>query len=208
MGIFVNKLWIETDIGENYISFTDKILNKAKNEMNGIVSVNSDEEIFWADEIKKYKDVPDKRLKIALANLPIPGAFTEAGIALRSLIKIKRKSNYGFEDELIQLYDIACVYSFMLDYSKKLEAPGFNIMERVPGKYLFSLSKEYCVIGYEKLSLLTKTDVKMIKELWGGPKSHQSMNELYAEIWKKYEQELFEEKIKSREEFVNYLKNI
>ena len=49
MGIFVNKLWIETDIGENYISFTDKILNKAKNEMNGIVIVNSDEEIFWAD---------------------------------------------------------------------------------------------------------------------------------------------------------------
>lgn len=193
------KSWIEADLYDDMNTISDAILSGLKNDV--------DNHTFWADEIKKYKDMPEKRLKLALENLPLPAAFREAAIALRAIITSKKKINENFQTELVRIYDLACVYSFMLDYSKKLEGPGYNVMERVPGKYLFSLSKEYNILGYENLTLLTKTDIKIIKDYWGEPKKHQTMNKLYIDIWSKYEQVLLDERNKSKEELFSFIKN-
>ena len=59
---------------------------------------------FWADRIKTLKDLPVERLKLALDNLPLPGAFREAAVATRSIIRAKRKANEQYEQELQVLY--------------------------------------------------------------------------------------------------------
>lgn len=86
---------------------------------------------FWADEIKKLRSQPDERLKMAINALPLPGAFRESSIALRALIREKRKSNEDCERELTFLYGLAALNSFMLPYSERLHEPGFNVFEGI-----------------------------------------------------------------------------
>ena len=82
---------------------------------------------------------------------------------------------------------MAAVESFGIDYSKRLEQPGYNVMERVPGAVVKSLKYEYSSLGYDKLRLLNKTDRKWLKDAWGEPSKHTTLNELHKRVWKKYE---------------------
>ena len=47
--------------------------------------------VFWADYIKTLRDDPEGRLVVARDYLPLPAAFREAAVALRALIRGKRK---------------------------------------------------------------------------------------------------------------------
>lgn len=145
---------------------------------------------FWADRIKEYKDKPKKRLSLALNNLPLPAAFRESAIALRAIIRVKRKANEGFEDELKLLYWLAAIRSFMLDYAPRLEEPGYNVVESIPGQKLRSLPYDYSQLGYKKLTLLNKTDVKWLTEAWGNPTFHKTLNDVHKALWNEYETKL------------------
>ena len=72
---------------------------------------------FWADEIKNLKDRPVDRLKMAIDNLPLPAAFREAAVATRAIIRSKRKSKEGYDQELQILYWLAATDSFSTPYS-------------------------------------------------------------------------------------------
>ena len=124
---------------------------------------------FWADEIKKLRGDSKKRYEFAIANLPLPAAFSEAAISIRSLIRGRRKKKQDYQDYLSVLYWLAAVESFGIDYSKRLEQPGYNVMERVPGAVVKGLKYEYSSLGYDKLRLLNKTDRKWLKDAWGEP---------------------------------------
>jgi hypothetical protein len=153
---------------------------------------------FWADRIKKYRREPLKRLSIALENLPLPGAFREAAVAIRTIISEKRKNKKNYEEDLNFLYWLAAVRSFMLDYAPKLNEPGFNVIESIPGKRIKSLPFSYNELGYKKLELLNKTDCKWLVELWGEPQSHSTLNDLHADVWDEYERKL----IRKRNAFI------
>lgn len=155
---------------------------------------------FWADCIKKYKNDPQMRLRIALNNLPLPAAFREALVALRSIIRTKRKDKQLHEEELALLYRLAAVCSFSIPYSEKLKEPGYNIIESIPGSVIFKLSFDYSVLGYEKLERLNSTDKKWIVEAWGKPQGHSTLHEMYYGVWEKYEEKLF--KIRQRSRFL------
>lgn len=145
---------------------------------------------FWADQIKQYRTDAQERLQLALQNLPLPGAFREASIALRSLIRAKRKEKQSYEEELAFLYWLAAIRSFSIPYSVKLKEPGFNVIELIPGKVIHNLSFEYRILGYEKLELLKTTDKKWIMEIWGEPEQHSTLYELHRSIWDMYEDKL------------------
>ena len=153
---------------------------------------------FWADRIKKYKNDPQMRLRIALDYLPLPAAFREASVALRSIIRTKRKDKQPHEEELALLYRLAAVCSFSIPYSEKLREPGYNIIESMPGAVIFNLSFDYRVLGYEKLELLNSTDKKWIVEAWGGPQGHSTLHEIYYGVWERYEEKLVKERQRSR----------
>ena len=153
---------------------------------------------FWADRITKLRDQPIERLQLAIENLPLPGAFREAAIAMRTLIRsrLKRKENYL--DELILLYWVAAIESFAIPYSNFMNQPGFNVMESIPGSVIKSLPFTYQELGYKQLGLLNKTDCKWLVATWGEPAKHTTLNEVHKELWHKYEIELLERQAQKR----------
>lgn len=149
---------------------------------------------FWADRIRQYRDDPGKRLRLAMDNLPLPRAFREAAVAIRFMIRSKRKVGENYEDELGLLYWLAAIESFMLEYAERLQEPGFNVVESMPGRLVRSLRIEYNDLGYEKLELLNKTDVKWLTTAWGQPRSHTTLNQAYRGLWDEYETKLIEKR--------------
>lgn len=143
------------------------------------------DEDFWLVALNENKSDPIKRYEAALKGLPYPGAFREAALGLRALIREKAKESY--EDELAALYKIAVWQSFSMQRSERAQTPGFSILERIPGGLITELEYEYHTMGYEKLELVNKTDAKRMVELWGEPKSHSTLLEAYSGLWKEYE---------------------
>lgn len=153
-----------------------------------------DTEDFWADCIKQFSDEPQKRLRIALDNLPLPAAFKEAILALREVIRAKRKQKEDYAKEMEILYWLAVVRSFMLDYAPRLQQPGFNVFESIPVERIQVLPFSYQQIGYAKLALLNKTDCKWLVEAWGEPQTHTTLHALHQPVWDEYETKLVEKR--------------
>lgn len=133
---------------------------------------------------KKTKQDYEERLKNALSEIPLPAAYREAAVALRGL---RRTDSENSERYIKQLYDLAVKNSLSIDYSDFCEYPGYNILETIPEAVISSLEYTYNEMGYEKLSLLTATDIKAVTGLWGEPKSHKTLNEKYHKLWHDYE---------------------
>lgn len=163
---------------------------------------------FWADEIKSLRGEPAKRLQLAFENLPLPAAFREAAIALRALIRDRRKRMVGYERELGLLYWLGAVASFGLPYSERLREPGYNVLESVPGETVANLRFEYSKLGYRELELLNKTDVKWMTELWGEPESHTTLNKLHSAVWVAAENRLMKRRQEERDRFHEDLRRI
>ena len=144
--------WINTETDEQANSSSIKFWEGLRNDLNN--------EVFWADKIKEFRGGPVKRLAMALDNLPLPGAFREAAIALRALIRQKKKAKEKFNDELALLYWFAAIDSFSIPYSNFLQQPGYNVIESMSGNVIRTLPFSYVELGYEKLNLLNKTDIK------------------------------------------------
>ena len=86
----------------------------------------------------------------------------------------------------------------MLDYAPRLKEPGFNVVESVPGLYLWTLPYTYSELGYRDLTLLNKTDVKWVVEAWGEPDCHTTLNALHRPVWEEYESRLIARRKKER----------
>lgn len=158
---------------------------------------------FWADRIKKLRGEPVKRLAVALENMPLPASFREAAIATRALIRDKRKQKTPYDEELALLYWLAAINSFSVPYSEVLEAPGYNVIESIPGQKLKGLPFSYKSLGYEKLELLNKTDINWLVESWGEPERHTTLHEIHNDVWVEYELKLKSKRRLRDQEFIN-----
>lgn len=163
---------------------------------------------FWADRIKKLRDDSEKRLALAIENFPLPASFREAAIATRALIRNKRKQKIEYEEELALLYWIAAINSFSIPYSDVLKEPGYNVVESVPGKKLKGLPFSYNTLGYIKLGLLNKTDVKWLCELWGEPDEHTTLHEMHNDVWREYEGKLKIKRMKRDEGLIKSINEL
>ncbi|QLB23317.1 hypothetical protein [Phocoenobacter skyensis] len=153
---------------------------------------------YWADEIKQYKNEPLKRLGLAYQNLPLSVAFKEAKIAVRALIREKRKYKTDYEAELEILYGLAVFESMAIPYSTYADTPGYNIMNLVwkNTNEFTDLTYDYQQVGYKKLRLGV-TDIKWIVAKWGEPQTHSTLNKVHHDIWCYYEREF----VKRRNDF-------
>ena len=161
---------------------------------------------FWADQIKAFRIDPDKRLSLALDNLPLPASFREAAIALRAKIRKKRKGKEQYTDELESLYHLAVIESFMIGYAPRLKEPGFNVMESCPGGSIAKLPYDYKSMGFDRLKLLNKTDKKWIVESWEEPDEHSTLHEMHKKVWNHYEDLLIQKRKQSDDEFISFLR--
>lgn len=86
-----------------------------------------DDNNSWVERVKSESD-DGKKLVLALKFIPLPQAFQQSAIALRSLIKSKKKESIPYVDELYFLYWLAAIKSFSVPYSQLLGEPGFNVL--------------------------------------------------------------------------------
>jgi hypothetical protein len=178
----MNESWHKTETDLDAAKHAEDFWSRHRNELK--------RGEFWADRIKKLKGEPIQRLALALENLPLPASFREAAIATRALIRNKRKQVINYDEELALLYWLAAINSFSIPYSDALQEPGYNVVESMPGKRLKGLLFSYSSLGYQHLSLLNKTDINWLTELWGKPERHTTLHEMHNEVWLEYETKL------------------
>jgi hypothetical protein len=106
------------------------------------------------------------------------------------------------------LYWLAAINSFSIPYSTVLQEPGYNVIESIPGEKLKSLPFSYHELGYNKLELLKKTDIKWLIELWGEPTAHTTLHEMHNDVWRQYETKLKNKRNRRKEEFISELKSL
>jgi len=185
--------WIDTENNNQVNAFSIKFWEKLHSDLkNGQ---------FWTEKIKECRNDYILRLTIAIDKLPLPAAFRESVLSLRAIIRQKRKLKEPIDRELKLLYWLAAIDSFSIPYSYFLRQPGYNVVESIPGKIIKSLPFSYNNLGYNKLNLLNKTDIKWIVELWGEPQAHSTLNEIHNDTWHKYEIILLEKQKKEDEAF-------
>lgn len=122
-----------------------------------------DDNDSWVERVKSESD-DAKKLVLALKFIPLPQAFQQSAMALRSLIKLKKKESIPYIAELYFLYWLAAIKSFGVPYSQLLGEPGFNVLSRIPGAEILNLQVNYDDLGHEHLDLLTKDDVTLLNE--------------------------------------------
>ncbi len=139
--------------------------------------------VFWADHIKSLKSHPEARLALALQNRPLPAAFGEAAIALRALIREKRRQNAPAHDLLKLLYRIHSQAVFLLStpYIEGIGS-GFNVAQSMPPSSWGDLEYPYDQLGCQHLGI-TRTDTPWFVQAWGEPHEHQAPRQLYGDIW-------------------------
>ena len=86
--------------------------------------------------------------------------------------------------------------SFRLDYAERVQQPGYNIVEAVPGAVLWNADLDYHRIGFEELRLINKTDAKWIVQVFGEPINHSTLNAVMRSLWDHYETQLLHDRKK------------
>lgn len=130
---------------------------------------------FWADAIRDTYDDPPRRLEMAKRNLPLPAAFREAAIALRAIIRAKRKLSEPFELELAELHKLAAIASL---------AP-YDSLDITPFAEIEKLDLSAGNVGWDELALLNKTDRQLMAETWPAPSRHTIGEAVYPDIRRK-----------------------
>ena len=128
--------------------------------------------VFPGDKAKRLKDAPAKRFDFSVRYLPLPGAFKSAAIALRALIREKRKQGAPFDEELAMLYRLACLQDLYDSLLPRILSSG---NDPIPRALWETATFDYSRIGYEKLSLLGVQDVRWLEDQLGPPAQHQSV---------------------------------
>ncbi|MGO7446471.1 hypothetical protein ACC668_17465 [Rhizobium ruizarguesonis] len=127
---------------------------------------------FWSHALDRIKDDPDQRYAMARRHLPLPAAWREMAVALRTKIRSARKTRTEYQDLLQELHHLAAMSSYA----------GYGIIQRVPYARLAALDLSYDRTGFERLDLLGVTDGKWMRELWGEPSGHSTAAELYEDM--------------------------
>ena len=185
MGKSKKRLWIETTTDQEARDSAEAFWGGLHNTVNT--------EAFWATSIKKDLKNYHKRLEKAIKNFPLPAAFREAAVAVRGMIKDKKRAarnanaDYNCDADLKLLYRILSVDSFRLDRAPRANCPGYNIFEIVPGNVLWTCYLDYKKLGFRQMRLCLKTDEKWFVEAWGEPMQHQTLNMVMRDLWDKYE---------------------
>ena len=149
---------------------------------------------FSTDTVKRLKRAGRNReiVDVCKLNLPVSGAFSEMAVALRKLIRERRKDKKRYNDVLRQLYHAAVWHNFFSDFD------ALCLMEqadscRLATRFIPRIKCDYNLIGYEHLDMLGVNDVKWIVASWGEPNTHgtaRSINQaLHARAVARYKLE-------------------
>ena len=136
----------------------------------------------WMEPILPKTDFDNDLLRKQL--LLGPNNFNSIAIAVRKIIRAKRKEKKGYRRELDFLYRVAILNDLLKEcvFPKMKGVGGANIVKNISKKGLENAVISYEKIGYETLTLLNKTDKKWLAESMGTPKNHRAVSDIFSEI--------------------------
>lgn len=148
----------------------------------------------------------NKRLKNAIYYFPLPAGYKDALISLRMLIRLKRKNNTAHQENLEQLYRIACEYNFYSSspFLEKAQEPAYNLEEVINSSDFSALTMPYNEIGYKQIPELNKTDIKWLTVEFGSPTKHISVSEYHKSFRHNAETRLIAKREKERKELWDF----
>ena len=138
------------------------------------------------------------RLDDALKALPSEHAFTEAAVCIRKIITERARGRYDISTELLRLHVLAQQHAFLYStYRLGWDHPE-NKADARAGLYphvvaeissikdLETIVLPYEKVGYLRLPLLNKTDIKRLVAVFGDPPGHTSPRESHITLWERY----------------------
>ena len=125
----------------------------------------------------------DKALQECDSALPQMGAFRQACVVMRAQIRELKKQGQAYASALEQLYQLAAVADFFHGRTPGTRTLSTSALKQIDYASWKTLSSPYAVLGFQHLSLISKTDAKWLVQEWGEPDSHSLMRELHAAQW-------------------------
>lgn len=124
-----------------------------------------------------------KALQQCHGALPQLGAFRQSCVVLRAHIRELKKEHQSSIEALEQLYRLAALADFFHGKAPNTKTLPPSAIKQIDFTSWQALDHPYAVLGFEHLSLLTKTDSKWLVQEWGEPDSHSCMRELHPAQW-------------------------
>jgi hypothetical protein len=170
-----------TDVGFDPSSVTQTASAKAETEPNvsDFISVQLDEPAEdWKEACKKHRQAQrfDTALFYSEQAWPQSQSYDQAAITIRAAIKqAQRDESPDLEKWLAALYRAGTEFSLL--YDKIPSEPDLR-WQTIALLYtrddLSKIALPWLEIGVNGLRLLTKTDRKLMTQLWGEPRQHMS----------------------------------
>lgn len=126
---------------------------------------------FWTGSDPVHSGETARRLSDAVQELPKVGAFQDAAVAARDMVRQRLKNGDKPIVELGLLYWLAALHSYPDTDSERQEA--------LAGDRLYEFEFDYNRLGYDRLDLLTKTDKGWLVDHLGEPEAHVTLKEFY-----------------------------
>ena len=129
----------------------------------------------------------DEALALAKSNFPLWSAYNQACILLRKKLKDGQESQTlnesDFQAVLQELYRTAVIAEFLHDNESHSERLELRQLRRIDLSSLESLETPFTELGYSRLRLLRKFEIKLMREHWGRPHKQQLPRRYYSAIW-------------------------
>ncbi len=139
----------------------------------------------WLDTSKQLLQEGQFASAYAAASSAFPqmGAFRQACQVQRAEIKSLKKQCTSAEHALQTLYRTAALADFFHGRTTSTGPLSPGALKKVTEADWKALECPYDTLGVDRLSLLTKTDVRDLQQAWGIPNAHAHMRDLFPEKW-------------------------
>lgn len=137
----------------------------------------------WLERIMSARKEgnPERALLLAEAAYPRWGAYTQACLILRQMLREQSKGNALSESALHKLYQAAAMAEFLHEKGAARKPTQQELLTVY--KELAALRFSYKGIGYDRLRLIRKADIKLFNRLWGLPEQHRLPRQAHQEKW-------------------------
>lgn len=139
----------------------------------------------WQRRLKELRDAGDFDAALALSRAQYPRiqAFQQSLVTLRAALRQAQREK-GEIDALLEALHFTAALADLF----RPGAPLRPDPRRVDSAGLAAAAAErlalpYARVGYERLRLLTRTDVRLLVTAWGEPEAHRHAEEVAAEAW-------------------------
>lgn len=116
------------------------------------------------------------------AAYPLLGAYNQRCLSLRKALK----TNIGdFEQtkKLLNALYLNAAAAELLHGKTSHGKMSLSKLKMLPEQFVDELDMPYKLIGYRKLKLLCKTDIKRLLQMWGEPEAHQCPRDYHRRRW-------------------------